>query len=116
MSCVGIAATVWLRLTVPFSTVVIQCASASSTVVQLVVPPMTKMDSQLMGTTATVVLGLDNDATLLHDCFNSVIYVRIVLVSLRGIGHFLKVVVTSYQRGHCTYYALNFTYSFEKFS
>ena len=34
------------------------------------VPPMTKMDSQLMGTTATPSLGLESDATLLHDSFN----------------------------------------------
>ena len=63
-------ATVWLRLTVPFSTLVRECASASSIVVPLVLPPMTKMYSQLMGTTPTPNLGLESDATLLHDCFN----------------------------------------------
>ena len=62
-------ATVWLRLTVPFSTVLTDCASASLAD-PLVVPPMTKMVSQLMGTTATPSLGLESDATLLHDCFN----------------------------------------------
>ena len=35
-----------------------------------VVPPMTKMESQLLGTTATECPGLESDATLLHDCFN----------------------------------------------
>ena len=68
MSCVGIAATVWLRLTVPFSTIVMLFALRSSPGFPPVVPPMTKMESQLMGTTATPSLGLESEATLLHDC------------------------------------------------
>ena len=46
------------------------CVIASSLVAPLVVPPMTKMESQLMGTTAIECLGLESDATLLHDYFN----------------------------------------------
>ena len=49
LSCVGIVATVWLRVTVPFSTVVTQEASLASTPSPPLVPPMTQIDSWLMG-------------------------------------------------------------------
>ena len=58
LSCVGIVATVWLTLTVPFSTVLTQEAKLASRPSPPLVPPMTKMESWLMGTTATQVLAV----------------------------------------------------------
>ena len=69
LSCVGIVAAVWLILTVPFSTVVVECALAPLIPLPPVHPPMTKMDSWLMETTATLYLAVEREATLYQDFF-----------------------------------------------
>ena len=70
LSCVGIVATVWLTLTVPFSTVVMECAKAPAIPSPSVHPPMTKIDPGVMVTTATQSLGVEREANLSHLFFD----------------------------------------------
>ena len=69
LSCVGIVATVWLRVTVPFSTVVTEEGLLASTPLPPLVPPMIKIDPWLMGTTATLVLAVKRKAIPNHVFF-----------------------------------------------
>ena len=55
-----------MRVALPFSTVVMECALAPATSLPPVQPPRTRMVSESMGTTATQCLGLDNDDTEFH--------------------------------------------------
>ena len=66
LSCVGIVATVWLTLTVPFSTVLMQLALDPATPLPPVHPPMTKMELWLIGTTATCFLSEEREANVSH--------------------------------------------------
>ena len=56
----------YMRVVLPFSTVVMECALAPATPLPPVQPPRTRMVSESMATTATLNLGLDNDDTVFH--------------------------------------------------